>query len=100
MKYEILYTTKFKKDLKLVQKQGKNLDKLFTVIEWLSNDEKLDTKYRDHDLSGNYEGFRECHIEPDWLLIYRKNSEQIIYRKNSEQIILYLLRTGSHSDLF
>ena len=91
MKYEILYTTKFKKDLKLVQKQGKNLDKLFTVIEWLSNDEKLDTKYRDHDLSGNYEGFRECHIEPDWLLIYRKNSEQII---------LYLLRTGSHSDLF
>ncbi len=91
MKYEILYTTKFKKDLKLVQKQGKNLDKLFTVIEWLSNDEKLDAKYRDHDLSGNYEGFRECHIEPDWLLIYRKNSEQII---------LYLLRTGSHSDLF
>ncbi len=91
MKYEVLFTTKFKKDLKLVQKQGKNLDKLFSVVELLSNDEKLDVKYRDHELTGNFEGFRECHIEPDWLLIYRKNSEQII---------LYLLRTGSHSDLF
>ena len=91
MKYEIFFTTKFKKDIKLVQKQGKNLDKLFHVVELLSNDEKLDVKYRDHELSGNYDGFRECHIEPDWLLVYRKNSEQII---------LYLLRTGSHSDLF
>ncbi len=91
MKYEILFTTKFKKDLQLVQKQGRNLDKLFSVVELLSNDEKLDVKYRDHALSGNYDGFRECHIEPDWLLIYRKNSDRII---------LYLLRTGSHSDLF
>ncbi len=91
MKYEVFFTTKFKKDIKLVQKQGKNLDKLFAVVELLSNDEKLDAKYRDHELTGNYGGFRECHIEPDWLLVYRKNSEQII---------LYLLRTGSHSDLF
>lgn len=91
MKYEVLFTTKFKKDVKLLQKQGKNLDKLFTVVELLSNDEKLDVNYRDHELSGNYDGFRECHIEPDWLLIYRKNSDRII---------LYLLRTGSHSDLF
>lgn len=91
MKYEILFTAKFKKDIKLAQKQGKNLDKLFTVVELLSNDEKLDVKCRDHELSGNYDGFRECHIEPDWLLIYRKNNDQVI---------LYLLRTGSHSDLF
>ena len=91
MKYEILFTTKFKKDLKLVQKQGKDLDKLFTVIELLANDEKLDGTYRDHALSGNYDGFRECHIEPNWLLIYRKNNDRII---------LYLLRTGSHSELF
>ena len=91
MKYEVLFTTRFKKDLKLVQKQGKNLDKLFDVVERLACDEDLDSKYRDHELSGNYDGFRECHIEPDWLLIYRKNAERII---------LYLLRTGSHSDLF
>lgn len=91
MKYEVRFTTKFKKELKLVQRQGRNIDKLFAVVELLSNDEKLDVKYKDHELSGNYEGFRECHIEPDWLLIYRKNNEQII---------LYLLRTGSHSDLF
>lgn len=91
MKYEVRFTTKFRKDLKLVQKQGKNLDKLFSVVETLSNDEKLDAKYKDHELSGEYGGFRECRIEPDWLLIYRKNSEQVI---------LYLMRTGSHSDLF
>ena len=91
MKYEVFFTAKFKKDIKLVQKRGKDLDKLFAVVELLSNDEKLDAKYRDHELSGNFDGFRECHIEPDWLLVYRKNSERII---------LYLLRTGSHSDLF
>lgn len=91
MKYEILFTTKFKKDVKLVQKQGKDMDKLFYVVELLSNGEKLDARYRDHELTGNYVGFRECHIEPDWLLVYRINSECLI---------LYLLRTGSHSDLF
>ena len=91
MKYEVFFTTRFKKDLKLVQKQGKDLNKFFTVVELLSNDVKLEGKYRDHELSGNYDGFRECHIEPDWLLIYRKNSDKII---------LYLLRTGSHSDLY
>lgn len=91
MRYEVRFTTKFKKDLKLVQRQGKDLDKLFGIVEKLSNDEELDARYRDHELSGNYGGFRECHIEPDWLLIYKKNGEQII---------LYLSRTGSHSDLF
>lgn len=91
MKYEIKFTTKFKKDLKGIQKQGKNLDKLFSVVEQLALDIELEPKYRDHYLSGNYEGFRECHIEPDWLLIYKKNKTDII---------LYLSRTGTHSDLF
>lgn len=66
----IKYTTRFKKDLKLSQKQNKNLDKLFNVIEKIANGEKLEEKYRDHELIGNYAGCRECHIEPNWLLIY------------------------------
>lgn len=91
MIYEIKTTTKFKKDLKAIQKQGKNLDKLFAVVEDLANDIELAPKFRDHNLSGDYAGFRECHIEPDWLLIYKKNETDII---------LYLSRTGSHLDLF
>lgn len=91
MIYEIKTTTKFKKDLKAIQKQGKNLDKLFAVVEDLANDIELAPEFRDHNLSGDYAGFRECHIEPDWLLIYKKNETDII---------LYLSRTGSHSDLF
>ena len=79
MKYEILFTSRFKKDLKLVQKQGKDVEKLFAVVELLSNGKKLDVKYKDHELSGNYDGFRECHIEPDWLLIYRTNESFCIY---------------------
>ena len=69
-KYEIKNTTQFKKDLKLAKKQNKNLDKLFEVIDILANGGTLDAKHRDHDLTGNYKGTRECHIEPDWLLIY------------------------------
>ena len=70
MKYDIQFTNQFKKDLKLAKKQNKNLDKLFEVIGILANGGTLDAKYRDHDLTGNYKGTRECHIEPDWLLIY------------------------------
>ncbi len=91
MKYEVKFTTKFKKELKLVQKQGKNLDKLFAVVDLLANDEELPIKYHDHNLTGDYVDFRECHIEPDWLLIYKKNATELI---------LFLSRTGSHSDLF
>ncbi|MCM1546302.1 MAG: type II toxin-antitoxin system YafQ family toxin [Clostridiales bacterium] len=91
MMYNIRATTKFKKDYKLIQKQGKNLKKLFDVIEKIANDEHLDKKYQDHFLSGDYEGYRECHIEPDWLLIYQINEDDIV---------LILSRTGSHSDLF
>lgn len=91
MIYNVRYTTKFKKDLKLVTKQGKNLDKLYSVVEKIANGEKLEKKYQDHILSGDYSGFRECHIEPDWLLVYKIDDDDII---------LFLLRTGSHSDLF
>ena len=91
MKYEIRFTTQFKKDIKLAKKQGKDIDKLFEVVEHLANGEALEDKYRDHDLSGNYKGCRECHIESDWLLIYEVDNGILI---------LMLYRVGSHSDLF
>ena len=91
MKYKIKFTKRFKKDLKQVKKQGKDIEKLFTVIEKIAKDESLDEKYRDHSLLGNYKGIRECHIEPDFLLIYEKIEDFLI---------LSLIRTGSHSDLF
>ena len=69
MKYEVKFTNQFKKDVKLAKKQNKDLDKLFEVVNTLANDGTLDARYRDHDLSGNYKGTRECHIEPDWLLV-------------------------------
>ena len=91
MKYEVKFTNQFKKDVKLAKKQGKNLEKLYTVIEKLDNGEQLEAKYRDHDLSGNFVGCKECHIEPDWLLIY-----EII----DDVLVLVLNRTGTHSELF
>ena len=91
MKYEVKFTTQFKKDLKLAKKQNKNLDKLLEVIHLLSNGEKLETKYKDHALSGIYKGTRECHIEPDWLLVY-----ELI----NDVLVLMLYRLGSHSALF
>lgn len=65
MKYNVQFTNQFKKDLKLAKKQNKSLDKLFEVIDILSNGGTLESKYKDHDLKGNYKGTRECHIEPD-----------------------------------
>ena len=91
MKYDIQFTNQFKKDVKLAKKQGKDLEKLFTVIEKIAEDETLEAKYRDHSLGGNYKSCRECHIEPDWLLIY-----EII----DGVLVLMLNRTGSHSELF
>ena len=73
MKYKIKFTKRFKKDLKQAKKQGKDIEKLFYIIEKLEEDETLDERYRDHSLTGNYKGTRECHIEPDFLLIYEKN---------------------------
>lgn len=91
MKYEVKFTTQFKKDVKLAKKQGKDTEKLFNVIEKLANGEQLEEKYRNHTLTGNYKGCYECHIEPDWLLIY-----ELI----NDILVLILYRTGSHSDLF
>ena len=91
MKYEIKFTTQFKKDLKLAKKQNKDLDQLFEVINTLAEGGTLETKYRDHELSGNYKGTRECHIEPDWLLVYEIKNEVLV---------LMLYRVGTHSELF
>lgn len=91
MKYEVRFTNQFKKDLKLAKKQGKNIDKLFEVIEKLSNGEPLEQKFRDHELTGNYKGCRECHVEPDWLLIY-----EVV----NDVLVLMLYRISSHSELF
>lgn len=91
MMCSIQFTNQFKKDLKLAKKQGKDLDKLFEVINILANGEKLDTKFKDHDLSGSYKGTRECHIEPDWLLIYEIDNNALV---------LMLYRLGTHSELF
>jgi mRNA interferase YafQ len=86
---KIFYTTQFKRDYKRIKKQNKDLDKLKTVIDILATGNKLPEKYRDHRLSGIWKDHRDCHVEPDWILIYRLTSDS-----------LYLERTGSHSDLF
>lgn len=84
-------TTKFNKDLKLIKKRGYNIKKLEKVVNKLLNQEILEEKYKDHKLIRDYEGYRECHIEPDWLLVY--------YIEN-DILTLTLSRTGTHSDLF
>lgn len=91
MKYEVRFTTQFKKDVKLAQKQGKDIDKMFSVVEILASGEPLPAKFHDHDLTGDYKGCRECHIEPDWLLVYEKDNGLLV---------LMLNRVGSHSELF
>ena len=91
MKYEVKFTSQFKRDLKLATKQNKDLTKLFLVINDLSDGKALDARYHDHELSGNYRGVRECHIEPDWLLVYEIHDEVLV---------LMLYRLGSHSVLF
>ncbi len=92
-KYQIKGTTGFKKGLKKVSKQGKDINKLNTILYYLANDMPLDSKYKDHALEDNdyLKNCRECHIEPDWLLVYKKD------KKN---LVLVLLDTGSHSNLF
>ena len=83
------YRNHFEKDVKLLKKRGKDLTKLKYIMELLVEEKSLPIKNRDHALIGNYKGRRECHIEPDWLLIYKIDKEVIIFE-----------RTGSHSDLF
>lgn len=80
-----------KKDAKLMQKRGKDMTKLVTVLDLLASGEPMPLKYKDHQLTGNLHDFRECHIEPDWLLMY-----QIF----DNELILSATATGSHADLF
>ena len=92
-KYGVITSSRFNKQLKKIIKQGKNIEKLSIVVKKLANGERLEAKYNDHALSNNkyYRDCRECHIEPDWLLIYKYNNNELY---------LYLVETGSHSDLF
>lgn len=87
--YIPIYTRQFSKDVKRIQRQKKNLDKLKIIVGSLIAGEKLDPLHRDHRLIGSYRGRRECHIEADWLLIYKVEGNEIIFE-----------RTGTHSDLF
>ncbi len=88
---KIVRSNRFMKDLKLALKRGYDLNELSKVVNLLANRKTLPIKYKDHALSGDYSNFRECHIKPDWLLIYHIDNEELE---------LFLLRTGTHSDLF
>ena len=87
----IKYQTAFKRDYKRIKKRGYDVTKLAEVVDMLASGQELPAQYKDHSLSGNYEGCRECHITPDWLLVYEVMEDELL---------LYLTRTGSHSDLF
>lgn len=86
---KLIYTSQFKKDFKRVLRQRKDLTKLEYVIETLLSNKKLESKFKDHQLSGKWKNHRDCHIEPNWLLIYQLTIDSLI-----------LERTGSHSELF
>ncbi len=91
MSKQVILTTQFKKDYKNSIKRGLPIEELDAVIKILALDDHLPDKYKDHELSGNWKGFRECHILPNWLLIYKISNNNLI---------LTLSRTGTHSDLF
>lgn len=91
MSYRIAFTAQFKKDYRRMKRRGADDHALQTVIDLLAAGEPLPANYKDHLLSGNYVGLRECHIKPDWLLVYRKEADILV---------LTLMRTGTHSDLF
>ena len=88
---DIVLSNQFRKDLRLASRRGYDLALLDQTVQILAKQEPLPSKNRDHELAGNYAGFRECHIQPDWLLVYRIDGEELI---------LFLSRTGTHSDLF
>lgn len=89
--YQVKFTTAYKKSYKRMKRRGLDLSALDTVVDLLRQGKQLDEKYRDHALSGNYLGFRECHIKPDWLLIYLIENDILT---------LTLVDTGTHSDIF
>lgn len=88
---DLVTTAQFRKDLKRIRKRRYDLSKLDDVLKTLLSEEPLQEKYRDHYLTGDYQGFRECHVEPDWLLVYAVDRGKLI---------LTASRTGTHSDLF
>jgi mRNA interferase YafQ len=88
--YEVKQTAKFKKDYRLAKKRGEDITLLREIVTLLANGKKLPEKNRDHALTNDWAGFRECHIAPDWLLVYKKEDDILV---------LTLTRTGSHSDL-
>ena len=90
-KYHVVQTPRFEKELKLAKKRGLNIKDFDAVVVMLKNDVPLPPKYHDHSLKGKRKGYRECHINPDWLLMYRKYKDELI---------LVLAHTGTHSDLF
>ncbi len=89
--FAILWTKQFRKDYKAAIKRNLSIESLDKVIRVLSKGEALDPKFKDHPLSGNWKSYRECHIAPDWLLIYKIENKRLL---------LVLARTGTHSDLF
>ena len=89
--YKIVFTNKMKKDVKRMKKRGKDITKLIYVLDMLAKKEILPEKYRDHQLSNNLANYRECHIEPDWLLVYKYIDDILI---------LTATATGTHSDIF
>ena len=89
--YQILFTNKMKRDVRLMKKRGKDISKLSDILNKLANGDTLAYKHKDHQLSGDMSDFRECHIEPDWLLVYRIEKDKLV---------LIAIQTGSHSDLF
>jgi len=89
LKLEIEFTTQFKKDYKKIKKQNKEISKLYSIINLLASSKKLERRFKDHALTGELKGMRDCHIEPDWVLIYKLTPS-----------LLSLQRTGSHSDIF
>ena len=91
MSYELILTGKVKKSIKLAKKRGLDISLLENIVTMLQNNIPLDERYRDHELKGKYHGFRECHIQPDWLLIYLKEDRILT---------LTLVDTGTHADLF
>ena len=91
MKYTVRETTAFRKGLKRMLKRGADIDKIDAAVQILAQGETLPPKYRDHALTGDLVGFRDCHIEPDWLLIYRIEDDVLV---------LTLTGTGTHADLF
>ena len=91
MKYEIQRTSQFKKDYKAAVKRNLDMEQLKKIVKILAEGEALPEEYDDHTLKGKYSGYRECHIQPDWLLVYKITEDLLI---------LSLYRTGTHSDLF